>query len=582
MRRPIIRKALAAIGVQVVLFSLFSGFTVASADTTPIEQYIEPGPSIQNVGGYTGVYVEDSAGITNQLSNLTGLNFEKINGSWVQKESFSCKSFADPNCANAQNLWYTAVLSVCNSDSDSNCIVGVSAIKDGKEIAGTFAENYPATSDFVFKGDVSAHIPDGGLPSLWTFPGLTHQGGNKFLVFARFTHNGGWYNDYKIDFKPDQFGAGIFGISTKKNGNFSEFNVKTGKADDLGKAAWWDGVGFRSGCLSNGPKGECAIAWPLPENVRFRLTFRTNVPMSNFLHGRLLDPTISVKTSISNQSTMTIEAGSVKVPILNTWIKNSEMPKALHDYLYSLQGWGGYFYYKDGLGNTRENVQLLEPFNDYDSQSFNEYLWWLDVAQNKSIGSRSMWIARTLNPAEIDRAGSKVRRCIESTDDISGIVTTDAGMYISGPPTFNEATQSLDYKVSAPHNDEKGNPNIGHYNLVLNADVARCIYGFSKAPISATVSVVSSDASEQIATTAVSERDGWLYLSAAGYGYSAPTIKVKLSQSTPTPVAATPVAPAPAVVQKVVKKISITCVKGKTTKKISGTNLVCPAGYKKK
>ena len=582
MGRPIIRKALAAIGVQVVLFSLLSGFTFASADTTPIEQYIEPGPSIQNVGGYTGVYVEDSAGITNQLSNLTGFNFDKVNGNWIPREAFSCKSFADPNCSNAQNLWYTAVLSVCNSDSDSNCIVGVSAIKDGKEIAGTFAENYPATSDFVFKGDVSAHIPDGGLPSLWTFPGLSHQGGDKFLVFARFTHNGGWYNDYKIDFKPDQFGAGIFGISTKKNGNFSEFNVKTGKADDLGKAAWWDGVGFRSGCLSNGPKGECAIAWPLPENVRFRLTFRTNVPMSNFLHGRLLDPTISVKTSISNQSTMTIEAGSVKVPILNTWIKNSEMPKALHDYLYSLQGWGGYFYYKDGLGNTRENVQLLEPFNDYDSQSFNEYLWWLDVAQNKSIGSRSMWIARTLNPAEIDRAGSKVRRCIESTDDISGIVTTDAGMYISGPPTFNEATQSLDYKVSAPHNDEKGNPNIGHYNLVLNADVARCIYGFSKAPISATVSVVSSDASEQIATTAVSERDGWLYLSAAGYGYSAPTIKVKLSQSTPTPVAATPVAPAPAVVQKVVKKISITCVKGKTTKKISGTNPVCPAGYKKK
>ena len=41
MRRPIIRKTLAAIGVQVVLFSLLSGFTVASADTTPIEQYVD-------------------------------------------------------------------------------------------------------------------------------------------------------------------------------------------------------------------------------------------------------------------------------------------------------------------------------------------------------------------------------------------------------------------------------------------------------------------------------------------------------------------------------------------------------------
>ena len=582
MRRPIIRKTLAAIGVQVVLFSLLSGFTVASADTTLIEQYVDQGPAVKNVGGYTGVYVEDSSNITNQLSNLTGMNWTNNNGTWVQKEAFTCRALTDPNCANAQTLWFTAVLNVCKSDSDSNCIVGVSAIKNGKETVGTFAENYPASNEFVFKGDVSAHIPDGGLPSLWTFPGLTHQGGNKFLVFARFTHMGWGYNDYKIDFKPDQFGAGIFGISTKKNGNFSEFNVKTGKADDLGKAAWWDGVGFRSGCLSSGPKGECAIAWPLPENVRFKLTVRTNVPMSNFLHGRLLDPTISVKADSNNRSTMAIEAGSVKVPILNTWVKNTDMPKALHDYLYLQTGWGGYFYYRDGKGDGRDNVQLLIPFFDYDSQSFNEYLWWLDVAQNKSVGGRSMWIARTLNSAEIYRAGPKVRSCIQTTDNISGIVTTDAGMYISGPPTFNEATQSLDYKVSAPHNDEKGNPNIGHYNLVLNADVARCVYGFSKAPISATVSVVSSDASEQIATTAVSERDGWLYLSAAGYGYSAPTIKVKLSQSTPTPVAATPVAQAPAVVQKVVKKISITCVKGKTTKKISGTNPVCPTGYKKK
>ena len=117
-----------------VLFSLLSGFTVASADTTPIEQYVDQGPAVKNVGGYTGVYVEDSSGITNQLSNLTGFNFDKVNGSWVPKEAFSCKSFADPNCANAQNLWYTAVLNVCKSDSDSNCIVGVSAIKDGKEI----------------------------------------------------------------------------------------------------------------------------------------------------------------------------------------------------------------------------------------------------------------------------------------------------------------------------------------------------------------------------------------------------------------------------------------------------------------
>ena len=30
------------------------------------------------------------------------------------------------------------------------------------------------------------------------------------------------------------------------------------------------------------------------------------------------------------------------------------------------------------------------------------------------------------------------------------------------------------------------------------------------------------------------------------------------------------------------KKFTITCIKGKTTKKVSGTNPKCPKGYKKK
>ncbi|NDE48124.1 MAG: hypothetical protein EB019_04045, partial [Actinobacteria bacterium] len=48
--------------------------------------------------------------------------------------------------------------------------------------------------------------------------------------------------------------------------------------------------------------------------------------------------------------------------------------------------------------------------------------------------------------------------------------------------------------------------------------------------------------------------------------------------STPTPTPTpTVIAPAP-----VAKKITITCIKGKSTKKVSGVNPKCPKGYKKK
>jgi hypothetical protein len=108
----------------------------------------------------------------------------------------------------------------------------------------------------------------------------------------------------------------------------------------------------------------------------------------------------------------------------------------------------------------------------------------------------------------------------------------------------------------------------------MKSEVARCIYGFSSAPVSASVTVTSSDGGVQkVATTLLNERDGWLHLGAYGFGFSSPTLKVKLIQEKVVPKASTTVTP---------KKSSITCVKGKTSKKVTAVNPKCPTGYKKK
>jgi hypothetical protein len=544
---------------------------LASDSSRPVEQFWDAGPSVQNVGGYTGVLVEDAFELTARQSNMVGFKFENKGGKWIQSEAFSCQAYSDPQCAGADNIWYDAILDVCNSDAESNCIVGITAIKNGKEIKGKFSQHYPEVNKYAFKGDATLNIPDGGLPSLWTFDGLTHDGGDQFMVFPRYFHNGAWYNGEKVNLAPSQFDVGIFAISKSKVANIPEFTVVTQKADTTGKAAWWDGANF--GCQSTGPQGECAISWPLPKDVRFRLEIRSSIPLASFMHGRLLDPSITITKAANGQQLFSIEAGSVSVPVLNTWVKNSEMPKPLHDYLYAMDNWGGFYVYRDGVGSTRDNVQLLEHFDVYDAKSFQEYLWWLEVAKDTSIGSKTQWIARTLSGAEINGAGEKVSQCINKSESLSGIVTTNAGMYISAPPTFNPDSQSLDYKVAAPHFDDKGVANIGTYNLVIQSDVARCIYGFSKAPISATVSILSADGASQVATTVVNEKNGWLYLSAAGYGYSSPTVRVKLSQESVSPVA---------LPTKPVTASTITCVKGKTIKKVKAVKPQCPAGFKKK
>jgi hypothetical protein len=240
-------------------------------------------------------------------------------------------------------------------------------------------------------------------------------------------------------------------------------------------------------------------------------------------------------------------------------------------------------------------VQLRIPFDAYDERRFQEYLWWLEVAKDKSIGNKTMWVARTLSESEIDYSGAK--KCLGDKKNLTGIVTTNANMYISAPPTFNQVTQTLDYKVSSPHLDEIGKLNVGSYNLVLSSEAARCLYNFSKAPVSATVSIVSADGNSQVATTSVTEKNGWLYLSANGFTYSAPLVRVKLTQEpentvaspSPTPTPSQSATPSPASSTQATsskaaaeKKATITCYKGKTIKKITAVNPKCPIGYKKK
>jgi hypothetical protein len=165
-------------------------------------------------------------------------------------------------------------------------------------------------------------------------------------------------------------------------------------------------------------------------------------------------------------------------------------------------------------------------------------------------------------------------KCSASNNALSGIVTTNALTYSAGPPSYDKSTGSLNFKVASPHYEADGKTEaLGSYDLALRSDVARCIYGFSKAPISAEISITSLDGEKKVATTLVNERNGWLYLSAKGFTFSSPVINIKLTQEAV-------VVPAPSATKAASKVVKITCTKGKTKKVVSGIMPVCPKGYK--
>jgi hypothetical protein len=89
------------------------------------------------------------------------------------------------------------------------------------------------------------------------------------------------------------------------------------------------------------------------------------------------------------------------------------------------------------------------------------------------------------------------------------------------------------------------------------------------------VRIVSEDGVSQVSTSQVSHKDGKIFVSATGFHYSAPTIKL-----VPVPDGSQ----AKPIVKPVVKPVikTITCIKGKTSKKVSGAAPVCPKGFKLK
>jgi hypothetical protein len=299
--------------------------------------------------------------------------------------------------------------------------------------------------------------------------------------------------------------------------------------------------------------------------------------VEGWLHGRLRDVGASIENSTSGNQVLRITGKPVNVPIVYAWFPLATAPKAVLDYYAPdprILTAGTSF----GAAGTSQ-ASILKDYIDYQERSFPEALAWYTGLGDTAPYAGTAWSFSSVENKYIKG------NCTTSSDSLSGIVTTNSNMFVAQPPTFNTADQTLDYKVASPHFLPDGSVFKGSYNLSIRSEFARCIYGFTKAPIAASVSILSSDGTSQVATTVISERNGWITLAAEGFTFSSPTLKVKFSQAAEQVVTPSPTAtPSPSASAKAAtpKKISITCVKGKTTKKVTAIKPTCPTGYKKK
>lgn len=483
---------------------------------------------------------------------------------------YLCKSLEDSICSAASNIRSTSFLPPCTAEISMNCIASFYALSpNGEKIEGKFQRYIAQGTEREYAANTAHNLPQGvGQGSLWTLPGLKNGAGNEdYYIGARFdswaSNGGGGVNSI---FYPNRMITGITPVSTKLGAFGVTVPLDSNNPSQDGSPN--GGVGSRNTSNDQSWKdctvtesGKCYMAASFPAEYRFGLSLKLGATLKGWFHGRIYQPTITVKSvNTSGAEEITIEALPVIVPTIEEKISTSTIPTELRDYLRNHEVSNGFGYVMP---------EASEP------TSFEHTKLWIPVIKDKATTSLSYWSVKTLNQIN----DPIIANCTKSDGALSGIVTTNSLVYNAGPPEFDKTTQNLNYKVLSTHYAADGSIAKGTYDLILSSSVARCIYGFTSAPISASLIILSEDGSPQVATQIINEKNGWLTLSAAGFTYSSPTIAVKLTQekavAAPTP-SASPSAPVWAQGSK-----TITCTKGKSKKKVSGFNPKCPTGYKK-
>jgi len=483
-----------------------------------------------------------------------------------------CDSLLDKPCLEAKSMMLWSHFSPCSSGAVTNCIESFYAEDEsGKKIQGEFVRYVNENSKWSFDESASNNFPKTkGMGGVWRLAGLAGATTDLYYVstyanmqlekIAGAAVSGSQFSvsDFESGISPIKEVTGQYSASVASDS--SNKSLDGSRSGGMGASYALD-VSERDNCIML-EAGKCMQRQDFPSNYRFGLTIKVGKKLSGWFHGRIYRPVISINPAAVGQLVQ-VDALPVVVPSVLKKIPTSEISQELRTYLSQDRQFG------EGSG-------YLMPGSS-GKDAIDQSALWLPLLKDTATKSLQHWSFRTLNTGN---EGPDVQRCSNASNEISGIVTTNALTYSAGPPSYNKSESSLDYKVLAPHYTSKGDLAVGTYDLLLKSEVARCIYGFSKAPISGSISIVSESGQNNVATTVINEKNGWLYMSANGFTYSAPTVKIKLSQE--AEVVATPTPTPSASTKAPVKAVTITCIKGKMTKKVTAAKPKCPTGYKKK
>jgi len=534
--------------VQKIAIVLFVALLLPFAASTVTAQASSSGvsstwPKVPSIG-----FSASDDSLIETRSYVTGFSYAEGATSGIYTRTVSCESVDDVACASADSIFAQMILPPCSATVTEMCVQSLE-VSDAKGVLQKATLGYEIPGK-KYPASKARNSPVGGSPSVWS---------------AKDAPNSSGADEYEVS------------VST----TFQNYQNKG--CTQFVTAPCGFTRGFRARVY---PINRTSNFVDFAPGARVAVTLRIDNLLTGFLFGRMKNVTLDLTSLSSTANLLRVEADPIDVPKIYAYVAKSDLSK----YPKIVDYWKGRRQQLAATDFTSNDTVDTGPSPEWAMGDFTAFE---DLVKSGPLVT-SIWRFGTQSG---NGTGSK---CFDDKSKLQGLVTTNAPTYLPNPPTFENG--ELAYKVAGAHFLEDGVTLFkGSYDLVLRSDFARCLYGFTNAPMVAKISVVSTDGSTQdIATESLREDAAreWLYLSAKNFTFSSPTIRVKLSQAIavgakPTSGVTTPQATTPPTVAKEVtpptvakksttKQITVTCVKGKTIKKVTGTSPTCPVGYKKK
>jgi hypothetical protein len=263
-----------------------------------------------------------------------------------------------------------------------------------------------------------------------------------------------------------------------------------------------------------------------------------------------------------------VQAGVTQIPHteegFRSWLDGSSFKKGIADgIVYEAQlrdsfrvgdsnAQGGESHYGAGwesINQWKSTEKYIDP-----ALTLEQELWQFSVITLDSDGDK--WVSKC----------DKVRQSLAS---FSGVISTNATVFVQGPPKLTESGE-LDFQVAATHRKENGDINLGTYHLSIAEQLAECIWGSSELGVGASISVISEDGATQVAATSIGKSNGQISFSASGFHYSTNKIRVNLGKVKKSTLDTSQS-----------RSKTIMCAKGKLVKKITALKPKCPTGFQK-